>query len=128
MSSSGDTITLNKSAHYAMEGVCSHDKLLHIVYFNARTLIPRLGELRVICELQKPDIVCITEMWLCEEVGLLECSIHGYHCLRCDRHRHGGGVALFISNHLHSHIILCGPHQLKLLLVSVHNTHGPWIV
>ena len=90
-----------------------------LVYFNARSLIPTLGELRVLCELHKSDIVFITETWLCEDVGVLEC-----HCLRCDRHRRGRGVALFISNHLYSHIILCGPNQLGLLLVSDHNTHG----
>ena len=48
-----------------------------------------------------------------------------YHCVRCDRHRHGGGVALFISDLLESHVILCIANQLELLLVSVHNTHHP---
>ena len=48
----------------------------------------------IVCELEKPDIVCITETWLCDDITMLECSIPGYHCVRCDRHRHGGGANL----------------------------------
>ena len=95
-----------------MEGVRSHisnEKQLQVLYFNARSLTPKLDELCVLCDLRKPNIVCITESWLCEDIGPSECSIHGHHCVRCDRHRHGGGVALFISDLLESHVILCGP-------------------
>ena len=71
----------------------SNEKQLQVLYFNARSLTPKLNELRVLCDLRKPDIVCITESWLREDIGLSECSIHGYHCVRCDRHRHGGAEA-----------------------------------
>ena len=73
------------------------DKQLHITYFNARSLSPKIDELRIVCELEKPLIVCITETWLCDDITTLECSISGYHC---DRHRHGGGVAMFISDNM----------------------------
>jgi len=46
--------------------------------------------------MERPDIVCITETWLCNDICELESSIPGYTCIRCDRNRHGGGVALFI--------------------------------
>ena len=35
-----------------------------ILYFNVRSLLPKLDDLRIICSLHSPDIVCITESWL----------------------------------------------------------------
>ena len=100
------------------------DKQLHIIYFNARSLSPKIDELRIVCELEKPDIVCITETWLCDDITTLGCSISGYHCVICDRHRHGGGVAMFISDNLESHVLLCGANNLELLVVSVYNSNN----
>ena len=71
---------------------------LSILYFNARSLYPKLDELRVLCTLQTPDIICIAETWLCGYIENSECHLPGYNCIRCDRDRHGGGVALFISD------------------------------
>ena len=90
-----------------------------------RSLYPKLDELHLYCALEKPDIVCISETWLCEDITLLECSIQGYHCVRHDRHRRGGGVAMYISDSLESQVILSGDNGLELLLVSVHYTNKP---
>ena len=62
-----------------------------------------IDKLRVYCALEKPDIVCISETWLCDEIALLECSIQGYHCIQQDRHRRGGGVAMYITDTLESY-------------------------
>ena len=64
----------------------------------------------IVCELEKPDIVCITETWLCDDITMLEYSISGYHCVRCDRHRHGGGL---LCSYL---ILLCGANDLNNFL------------
>ena len=96
-----------------------------MLYFNARSLSPKLDELRVLCDFNKPEIVCITETWLCDDISLTECSISGYNSIRCDRHRHGGGVAFFVSEQLDYHVILCGPNQLQLLLISVSRMNHP---
>ena len=45
-----------------MRGVCP-DKHLRILYFNARSLYHKLDELRALCDMEKPDIVSITETW-----------------------------------------------------------------
>ena len=95
-------------------------KQLHVIHYNTRSLCPKLDELRACCVLDKPDIVC-TETWLCDDIVPLECSITGYHCVRYDRHRHGGGVAMFLSDKLESHVVLC---DLEFLLVSVHNANN----
>ena len=52
------------------------------------------------------------------------CTIHGYRCVRCDRNRHGGGVALFISEKLEFNITMVGPDGLEFLLISVQNANN----
>ena len=71
---------------------------LSIVYFNARSLIPKLDELCAIVEAHNPDVVSIVESWLCADIPDNEISIPGYHAFRKDRHRHGGGVLLYIKD------------------------------
>ena len=61
---------------------------------------------------------------MCDDIGELEVSIPGYSCVRCDRNRHGGGVALFISDKLEYQVTMCGPNELEFLLVSVHSTNN----
>ena len=73
--------------------------------------------------MEKPDIVCITETWFCDDIVEAECTIRGYTCVRCYRNRHGGGVALFISNKLEFNTIMAGPNELELLLVSIQNAN-----
>ena len=57
----------------------------------------------------------------CDDIGELEVSIPGYSCVR---NRHGGGVALFISDKLEYQVTMCGPNELEFLLVSVHSTNN----
>ena len=62
------------------------DKHLHILYFNVRSLCPKLDELHALCDIEKPEVVCITETWLCDDIGESEVSIGtdmvvGLHCL-----------------------------------------------
>ena len=71
---------------------------MSIVYFNARSLIPKLDELCAIVEAHNPDVVSIVESWLCADIPDIEISIPGYHAFRKDRHRHGGGVLLYIKD------------------------------
>ena len=70
-----------------------------------------------LCTLQTPDIICITETWLCGDIENSECHLPGYNCIRCDRDRHGGGVALFISDKLGYEVTMSGPDGLEFLLV-----------
>ena len=85
---------------------------------------PKLDELHALCDIEKPEVVCITETWLCDDIGESEASIPGYNCIRCDRNRHGGEVALFISDKLECQVTLCGPKELEFLLVSVFSTNN----
>ena len=95
-----------------------------MLYFNARSLYPKFDELCAQCDMEKPDIVCLTETWLCEDITESECVIPGYKCIRYDRDRHGGGVALYISNKLEFQVTMRGPKGLEFLLVSVHSVNN----
>ena len=64
---------------HAMRGV-RPDKHLHILYY-ARSLCPKLDELHALCDIEKPEVVCITETWLCDDIGESEVSIPGYKCI-----------------------------------------------
>jgi len=41
---------------------------LSIMYFNARSVIPKIDELRAIAEAKHPDMICIVESWLSTEI------------------------------------------------------------
>ena len=58
-----------------VENQCS--KNLRILYFNARSLYPKLDELSAQCDIEKPDVVCLTETWLSEDIMESECAIPG---------------------------------------------------
>ena len=71
---------------------------LRILYYNARSLLPKLDELRATVEADMPDVVCITESWLSEEIGTDELNISNYNILRLDRDRHSFMLVLtFLS-------------------------------
>ena len=72
---------------------------LNILYFNARSLLPKIDELRVICETTKPDVVCIVETWLDGDISDSEITITDYNVTRLVRNRHGGGLAFYIKSY-----------------------------
>ena len=81
--------------------------------------MPKLDYLRVICNMSKPDCVCIVESWLCPDIQDGELLIDGYDIVRLDRNRHGGGVLLFV-NSVYSHsTVFTGTHELELIIISV---------
>ena len=47
-----------------MQGVSSQPGELSVICYNARSLIPKIDELRAIAEAKHPDIICIVESWL----------------------------------------------------------------
>ena len=93
---------------------------LNILYYNARSLIPKLDELRLECVNRQPDIVCIVETWLDDTVSGNELLLPDYQIYRYDRNRHGGGVAIYVHVSLSCKIVLeGGPHKLEFLSLSV---------
>ena len=77
-----------------------------ILYFNARSLLPKLDILRVLCAIHTSDCVCIVESWLNNYIKNSELCINGYDVVRLDRNRHGGGVLLYINSVLTHNIVV----------------------
>ena len=96
---------------------------LQILYFNARSLLPKLDYLRVLCAAQLPDIVCIVETWLDSGISNDKLTIPGYCITRLDRNRHGGGVLMYVRCSLQTQVLSSGPSDLELLLISVNNVN-----
>ena len=93
------------------------------MYFNSRSLLNKLDDLKLICEISSPDFVCIVESWLDSDVSNNDVFIPDYVCVRLDRNRHGGGIVLYIKHYFQYRLLVQGPSGLELLIVSICN--GP---
>ena len=94
------------------------------MYYNARSLLPKLDFLRVLCSTHTPDCVCIVESWLSNDIQNSELYINGYSIVRLDRNRHGGGVLLFINSVFTHSIIFSGSAELELVIISITQTNN----
>ena len=109
-----------------VEGASSHSLLatvnncnnLKILYYNARSILPKHDELRLVVEVHNPDIVCIVETWLSPDILDSEISLSGYQVHRRDRNRHGGGILVYVRDHYVSSL-LPTPDNLELLTLSI---------
>ena len=78
-------------------GLSGELDFIHILYFNARSLLPKIEELRALCVTNSPDIVCVVEKWVDNSILDCELALPEYSIVRHDRNRHGGGVLMFYS-------------------------------
>ena len=99
----------------------SEQDFLTILYYNARSLFPKIDELTTLCTLHNPGIVCVVETWLSSDMGDSELSIPNYQVIRLDHNRHGGGVLMYVHNCLSYKVIVKGPATLEFLVLSVSN-------
>ena len=105
----------------------SHSTGLSILYYNARSLLPKIDELAAIAESLQPTIICAVETWLSSEITDPEISIDGYNALRWDRNRHGGGVIFYIHSCVTAEPLLMRPCNLQFIAISIlsspHSSH-----
>ena len=94
--------------------------VLIILYFNARSLCPKLDELIILTEDRNPDVICITETWLSQEISSKAISISGYLLYRRDRNCPGGGVLMYTRVTLQVKL-LPQPPDLELLTLSLYS-------
>ena len=78
----------------------SASKQLTALYYNAGSIrrLPKLDKLQVNVLLQKPDIICVVETWLSEDVMDNELLLPDYQVYQLDHNGHGGGIALYTHN------------------------------
>ena len=89
-----------------------------LLYYNARSLYPKLDTLKAECLLHKPYIVCITESWLSDYISNHELHIPGYCVVRLDRSRHGRGVLMYIRDLFTYNTIFVGNQTFECIIVS----------
>lgn len=98
--------------------LASHGNL-NILYYNARSLLPKLSELQLVAKTYSPSIICVTESWLNHEITDNELSIPGYHLVRLDRSRNGGGVVFYVSANLNFSVLpKCDGLELLSIVIS----------
>ena len=94
------------------------------MYFNARSIFPKIDHLRAEAVARNPLIICIVESWLSPDISDDEISINGYQILRLDRNRNGGGVLMFIHTSLICKHLSINSDGLELLSISVSSNHS----
>lgn len=97
---------------------------LQILYYNVRSVLPKLDELRLSCSVTRPHVVCIVETWLDDSVLDSELQLYNYCLVRLDRSRHGGGVLVYIRDDLSFNVAFRGPNNLELLGITLFNDKG----
>ena len=95
------------------ESSCDHHILnnFSVLYFNARSLLPKIDELRLVCAVTRPDVVCVVESWLNDDIDDSELVSSDFYIIRLDRNRHGGGIVFFIKSYLYSEVLLKSPFR-----------------
>ena len=81
--------------------IVSKNNSVKILSFNARSLLPTIDLLRALCLNELYDILIVTEIWLSVDTLIFEIRIPGFDIAGKDRHRHGGGVAIYIYTRYH---------------------------
>ena len=91
--------------------MCINIPKLSLFHFNARSLLPKMPELRTVINSHKPDIIAVTETWLTNAIPDGAIYLHDYNTLaRADRQtvyqrnqhnsQRGGGVLLLAHDSL----------------------------
>ena len=73
---------------------------MHLIHLNINSLLSKIEELRFIAKSTNAVVIGICESKIVAPVLEQEISIDNYKILRCDRNRHGGGVACYIRNYI----------------------------
>ena len=99
----------------------NYSSKINLLYFNVRSLLPKIDNLRAICTLYSPDIVCIVETWLDDTILDSEISVQGYSVCRLDRSRHGGGILIFVKSMFIYSLLFKGSVDFECLVMSVNS-------
>ena len=96
-----------------------HITNIRILYYNARSLLPKIDNLLLSVNVLRPHIICIVETWLSDEIDDREIFIPEFQLFRNDRNRLGGGVFMYVSSMFYASVVLPSPHTLEILTLSV---------
>ena len=91
---------------------------LHLIHLNINSLLPKIEELCFVAKSSSTAVIGICESKLDASVLDQEISIDNYNILRCDRNRHGRGVACYIRNDL-SYILSVFPCEIENIFFKI---------
>ena len=112
------TIVLLFRGNQYNKSVMGHQDHVSVVYFNVRSLFPKIDNLRPICASMCPSFVCVVETWLSSETDDSEICIQGYTTIRLDRCRHGSGLVIYVL-----HLLFCSKGALILNILCYLVNH-----
>ena len=76
-------------------------KGLYFMHLNARSILPKMDEIRFLINKTQVGALCISETWLDPSINDSAIEMDNYSLIRKDRNRNGGGVCVFIRSDLH---------------------------
>ena len=72
---------------------------LKVCCLNINFLLKHIDEVRIFCETHRPHVLCLNETKLSNEINDEAIQTENYHTILIkDRDRHGGGVAIYVSD------------------------------
>ena len=92
---------------------------LNLLHLNINSLLPKIDELRRTARLTNAAVIGISESKLDDSVPTLEVQLDEYDLLRCDRNRHGGGVACYIRYDLSYNVKSYFPRDIENLFFEL---------
>ena len=104
---------MNASTHRTI-----HTGVFFSLYYNARSLLPIVDELRALTLTHKPHLICIIESWLDSNITDREILIENYDIIRWDRKRQGGSVMFFVITSLSYDILFSGLPDLEFTVFN----------
>ena len=106
--------------HLAFNDFCDRT-CLGFLHINIRSLLPKLDLLKSWVHTVTPDVLAISESWLKKSIANPDIFIPGYNVFRQDRATKGGGVALYVKDHLQCTVALSKsvPKLLELLVLKI---------
>ena len=96
-----------------------------LLYYNICSLLPKFDGLKIICTMSSSDIVCVVETWLYYDITDSEISIQGYHLVRLDHSRHGGGVLIYANSMFTCSLLFKGTPDFECLTVYINCCNVP---
>ena len=107
----------------------SETKGLKLVHLNARSVLPKIDQLRLTLEDSRIDIITMSETWLHPQIDPAMVRIEGYSLFRQDRTRKhakglkkGGGLIVYVKNSLAP-----GVRTLDSLSVNSAHLESQWL-
>ena len=102
MRNASNLIRVRRCNHVETNKV-TKSRLPKLALINARSLLPKVDELIANLSVNTVNLVAVTETWLKDDIEDNLVSIRGYNIFRRDRpHRRGGGVCVYLSEHIHA--------------------------